>query len=141
MPTLSTKQRAASPSVWNPARRRWLQWTTTGVAAAAITFARFDARAATPVATPRVIPVHARKFVFTPNRITLAPHESVIFELTAQDSVMGFSIPQFGVRADVPPGVVVRLPVQANAAGTVDFLCDVFCGSGHETMSGTIVVG
>ena len=98
---------------------------------------RFEARAA----EPRVIKVNARKFVFTPNQIQLAPHESVVFEVTAQDTVMGFSIPQFNVRADVPPGAAVRVPVQAGAAGTVDFLCDIFCGSGHETMNGVIVVG
>ena len=97
----------------------------------------FDVRAA----EPRVIKVSARKFVFTPNQIKLAPHENVVFELTAVDTVMGFAIPQYNVRVDVPPGAVVRLPAQAGPAGTVDFLCDIFCGSGHETMSGTIVVG
>ena len=114
-------------------RRRWLL----GVAGAAAALAGLGVRAA----GPRVIPVHARRFVFTPNRITLAPRETVIFELTALDTVMGFSIPAFGVRADVPPGSVVKLAAQAGAAGTVEFLCDIFCGSGHETMNGTIVVG
>ena len=113
-------------------RRGWL------LAAAAGTLAllRIDAHAA-----PRVIPVHARRFVFTPNRIALAPHQSVLFELTAEDTLMGFSIPQFGVRADVPPGTVVKLAAQTADAGTVPFLCDIFCGSGHETMNGVIVVG
>lgn len=97
----------------------------------------FDARAA----EPRVIKVQARRFVFTPNQIKLAPNEKVVFEITALDTIMGFAIPQYNVRADVPPGSVVRVPAQAGAAGTVDFLCDIFCGSGHETMSGTIVVG
>jgi cytochrome c oxidase subunit 2 len=97
----------------------------------------FDVRAA----EPRVIKVSARKFVFTPNQIKLAPHENVVFELTAVDTVMGFAIQQYNVRVDVPPGAVVRLPAQAGPAGTVDFLCDIFCGSGHETMNGTIVVG
>lgn len=117
-----------------PPRRRWL--LAAGCAAAAL--AGWQVRA---TAAPRVIKVHARRFVFTPNRITLAPHEAVVFELTAQDTVMGFSIPQLGVRADVPPGTVVMLPAQAGPAGTIDFLCDIFCGSGHETMNGTIVVG
>lgn len=114
------------------ARRRWLALAAAGTAA----LLRVDARAA-----PRVIKVHARRFVFTPDHIALAPHESVVFELTAQDTMMGFSIPQFGVRADVPPGTVVRLSVTAGAAGTVPFLCDIFCGSGHEQMNGVILVG
>jgi len=114
-------------------RRRWLLLA----AASATALLRVDARAA----PPRVIKVHARRFVFTPNRITLAPHERVVFELTAEDTTMGFSIPQFGVRADVPPGTVVNLAAEAGDAGTVQFLCDIFCGSGHETMNGVLVVG
>ncbi|TDN70344.1 cupredoxin domain-containing protein [Paraburkholderia sp. BL10I2N1] len=115
-------------------RRHWLMLAGAGAVTALI---RFDAKAA----EPRVIKVHARRFTFTPNRITLAPHEQVIFEVTAEDTVMGFSVPQFGVRADVPPGATVRVPAQAAEAGNVEFLCDIFCGSGHETMNGTIVVG
>jgi cytochrome c oxidase subunit II len=113
-------------------RRRWLL----AAAASAAALLRVDARAA-----PRVIKVHARRFVFTPDHIALAPHEQVVFEITAQDTMMGFSIPQFGVRADVPPGTVVKVAATAGDAGTVPFLCDIFCGSGHESMNGVIVVG
>ncbi|ACC70800.1 cupredoxin domain-containing protein [Paraburkholderia phymatum] len=118
-------------------RKRRRLFTLAALGAVLTVAGRFDARAA----EPRVIKVHARKFTFTPNQIKLAPNENVVFELTAQDTIMGFAIPQYNVRADVPPGAVVRLPAQAGAAGTVDFLCDIFCGSGHETMNGTIVVG
>ncbi len=121
----------ALPSL--PARRRWLLSAAAGTAA----LLRVDARAA----PPRVIPVHARRFVFTPNRIPLLPHERVVFELTSEDTLMGFSIPQFGVRADVPPGAPVHLPAVAGDAGNVEFLCDIFRGSGHETMNGVLVVG
>ncbi|SDC37006.1 cupredoxin domain-containing protein [Paraburkholderia lycopersici] len=120
---------ARAPSA---ARRRWL----VAAAASAAALLRIDAHAA-----PRVIKVHARRFVFAPDHIALAPHEQVVFEITAQDTTMGFSIPQFGVRADVPPGTVVKLAATAGDAGTVPFLCDIFCGSGHESMNGVIVVG
>jgi cytochrome c oxidase subunit II len=120
-----------------PDRRRWLILAGAVTAAAVGGLTGLAAKAA----EPRVIKVHARKFTFTPNKIPLAPNESVVFELTAQDAVMGFSIPQFGVRADVPPGTVVRLPATASGTGNVEFLCDIFCGSGHETMNGMIVVG
>ncbi|CAM2151060.1 cupredoxin domain-containing protein [Paraburkholderia tropica] len=116
------------------ARRRWLALAAAAMGTGALM--RVDAQAA-----PRVIKVHARRFVFTPDHIALAPHESVIFELTSQDTTMGFSIPQYGVRADVPPGSVVKLAATAGDVGTVQFLCDIFCGSGHETMNGVITVG
>ncbi|MGO4327450.1 cupredoxin domain-containing protein [Cupriavidus sp. 2TAF22] len=91
-------------------------------------------------AAPRVIKVHARKFIFTPDRIALRAGEPVVFELTAQDVVMGFSVPDLGVRADLPPGKVVRVSATPAKAGTFGFLCDIFCGSGHETMNGVIEV-
>src|SRR5258705_9580360 len=72
-------------------RRRWL--ALTGLGAALAIAGRFDAHAA----EPRVIKIHARKFVFTPNKITLTPHEPVVFELTPQATIMGFSIPQYNI--------------------------------------------
>ncbi|WP_042884371.1 cupredoxin domain-containing protein [Cupriavidus necator] len=117
-----------------PGRRAALGWML-GLAAALLAGAgRGDA------AAPRVIRIHARKFVFTPDHIPLRAGESVVFELTAQDVIMGFSVPDFGVRADVAPGVTVRLPATARGRGNYGFLCDIFCGSGHETMNGIIEV-
>lgn len=84
---LRGRARASAPS-WP--RRRWL-FAASSAALAAL--AGVDA-SRVRAAAPRVIKVHARRFVFTPDRIALAPHESVVFELTAQDTVMGFSIPQ-----------------------------------------------
>jgi cytochrome c oxidase subunit 2 len=131
----SAGKRSGEPAAANPARRRWMMLA--GAAAALAAMSRIPARAA----APRVIQVHAKRFVFTPSQIKLAPHEAVVFELTAEDVPMGFSIPQYGVRVDVPPGAPVRLAAQAGDAGTVEFLCDIFCGSGHETMNGTLIVG
>ena len=38
------------------------------------------------------------------------------------------------------PGRTTRLPLTPDKAGTFTFLCDIFCGSGHETMNGTLTV-
>lgn len=91
-------------------------------------------------AGPRVIKVRTRRFVFTPSVIHLKKGEPVVFELTAEDIFMGMNIPDFKVRSDVVPGKVMRLPLTPDKAGTFTFLCDVFCGEGHESMSGTLVV-
>jgi cytochrome c oxidase subunit II len=133
-PVTAAGTSTAASAAANASRRRWL--TLAGTAAVLAAMSRIPARAA----APRVIQVHAKRFVFTPDRIKLAPHEAVVFELTAEDITMGFSIPQYGVRADVPPGPPVRLAAQAGDAGTVEFLCDIFCGSGHETMNGALIV-
>jgi len=89
---------------------------------------------------PRVIKVSARRFVFTPNEIALKKGEPVTFELTTEDVFMGFNVPDFGVRADIVPGRTNRLSFTPDKAGTFTFLCDVFCGEGHESMNGTLVV-
>ena len=53
---------------------------------------------------------------------------------------MGFNLPDFGVRADIVPGKTTRLRLVPDKLGTFIFLCDVFCGSGHEEMNGKLTV-
>lgn len=89
---------------------------------------------------PRVIKVSARRFSFTPHEITVKKGEPVVFELTTEDIFMGMNIPDFNVRSDIVPGKTMRLALTPDKAGTFTFLCDVFCGDGHEGMSGTLVV-
>lgn len=106
-------------------------------AAVAIAAAAAGVRAA---AEPRVIKVVARKFVFLPREIALRKGEPVTFELTAPEVVMGFNAPDFKVRADIIPGTPSRVTFTPDKVGTFTFLCDVFCGDGHEGMSGTLIV-
>ena len=89
---------------------------------------------------PRVIPVVARKFVFIPAQIALKKGEAVTLELTSPEVVMGFNAPDLKVRADIIPGQVARVTFTPDKVGTFTFLCDIFCGDGHEGMSGTLVV-
>ena len=88
----------------------------------------------------QVIKILARRFTYTPNKLTLKKGVPVVLELTTADVVMGFSVPDFDTRADIIPGQVARLRLVPDKVGTFAFLCDIFCGSGHETMSGTITV-
>ena len=108
----------------------------TGFAATLVAVA---VRAATG-AEPRRIPVVARKFVFIPNEIVVKQGESVVLEFTAPEVAMGFFAPELGLRALIVPGEVAKVPFTADKAGRFDFLCDVFCGDGHEGMNGHLVV-
>ncbi len=89
---------------------------------------------------PRAIPVVARKFTYDPAEITLKLNEPVVFQLTTLDVVMGFSVPNFAARATIVPGQMTELRLTPTKAGEFTFLCDVFCGSGHENMEGTLRV-
>jgi cytochrome c oxidase subunit II len=88
----------------------------------------------------QVIKIAARRFTYTPNRLTLKKDVPVVLQLTTADVLMGFSVPDFDIRADIVPGRVATVRLVPDKLGTFTFLCDVFCGSGHETMHGTITV-
>ena len=87
---------------------------------------------------PRIIAMMARKFTYEPDEVTLKLNEPVIFRLTTLDVVMGFSVPDFAVRATIIPGQTTEVAMTPTKIGDFTFLCDVFCGSGHENMDGTL---
>ena len=88
----------------------------------------------------QVIKITAKKFEYKPHDITLKKGVPVILEFTTEDVFMGFNAPDLGARTDIVPGKTTRVRVVPTKVGKVDFLCDVFCGSGHEEMSGMITV-
>ena len=86
------------------------------------------------------IDVIAKRFVFILNTLTVQAGRPVVLRITAPEVPMGLSIPDFHVRADVVPGREAVLMFTPDRAGSFTFVCDVFCGNGHEDMSGTLVV-
>ena len=88
----------------------------------------------------REIEVTAQRFQFTPNNIPMVLGERVTLLVTAVDFPHGFSVPDLGLRVDLVPGKITRVLIAAKEVGTIDFLCDNFCGDGHERMHGQFVV-
>ena len=88
----------------------------------------------------RVIKIMAKKFVYVPNEIRIKQGATVVLQLSAPEVPMGFSLPDFAVRADIVPGKVTTLRLTPDKTGSFTFLCDVFCGTGHEDMNGTLIV-
>ena len=89
---------------------------------------------------PAEIRISAKKFEFHPNKVTAKVGQTLVLVLTSEDRIHGFKIPDFGVRTDIVPGQETRVPLVPDKAGSFTFFCDVFCGDGHEAMSGTLVV-
>jgi len=87
-----------------------------------------------------VIHISAKKFAFEPNKITLKRGKTVALELKSLDRKHGFLIPDLKIRADVPAGGSVRVILTPDKTGSFPFRCDLFCGSGHDTMTGVIEV-
>ena len=88
----------------------------------------------------REIHITAKKFDFTPDTITLKKGEPVVLVISSQDRKHGFNLRAFGIRADINPGETARIRFAPNKTGKFAFSCDVFCGEGHEDMTGTMVV-
>jgi cytochrome c oxidase subunit II len=117
-------------------RWEWLQATAAALGGAAAAVAL--ARAADPA--PRVVRITARRFAFEPRAVELKRGEAVLLELETLDREHGFDCPGLRLRADLAPGRVQRLRLQPTTPGRYGFICNVFCGEGHDDMDGEIIV-
>ena len=88
----------------------------------------------------QIIRISASTFEYKPSQITIKKGAPVLLELTSQDRHHGFKLSAFQLRADIHPGVVEKVRFIPDKTGKFTFFCDVFCGDGHEDMSGTLTV-
>ena len=121
--------------VTSASRRRILQ---TAVAVAGATLVRGGV--AQDAAAPRVIELTARRFTYIPNEIALKVGERVVIAISSIDFVHGMNLPDLHMRLDLVPGRITKLELQPKTPGVIDFVCDNFCGDGHEEMHGRFVV-
>jgi cytochrome c oxidase subunit 2 len=99
------------------------------------------ALAAAPArAEPRVVEIVARRFQYTPDKITLRKDEPVIIRVRSEDVVHGFFQRPLGINTTIEPGKATDVPVTPHEAGSYSVICHHFCGSGHGNMKMTIVV-
>jgi cytochrome c oxidase subunit II len=111
------------------------------LAATAVVALIFGMRARSgAAATEQVIHLTAKKFEYSPSEITVKKGQPVVIEIVSLDRKHGFTIPDLKVRSDVKPGTQNVVRFTPGKAGTFNFHCDLFCGSGHEGMAGTLVV-
>jgi len=116
-------------------RRHILQGALAAVGAAALRAAFAQAEG-----ERRVIEMTARRFAYEPSEIALKAGERVVIAIRALDFMHGMNLPDLGMRLDLVPGSVTRLNLHPKVPGVIDFVCDNFCGDGHEEMHGRFVV-
>jgi cytochrome c oxidase subunit II len=93
------------------------------------------------VSAPKAIEVVARKYAFEPDRIEVTEGDRVRLIVRSADSVHGIQIKRFGVNKMVPRGgETVSIDFTASRPGTFEILCSEYCGDGHDSMKGTLVV-
>ena len=120
-----------SVNLWN--RRR----AVVGMAAGAVgAVSGLTAWRAAHAQSAREIEVVAQRFKFTPSVIELKLNQPVLLLIRSLDFIHGFHVPDMGIRSDLLPGMVTPIRLTPTQPGRMDFLCDNFCGDGHEEMHG-----
>ena len=87
-----------------------------------------------------IISIRAERYKYTPNIVRLKAGQVVELHIQSKDILHGFSIPQLNIRADLEPQKTTIVSIPALQPGEYPFMCDIFCGTNHSSMSGRIVV-
>jgi heme/copper-type cytochrome/quinol oxidase subunit 2 len=89
----------------------------------------------------KTIDVTASRFKFEPATITVAQGDTVRLRLRSADRTHAFAIKAFRVKALISrAGEAVTVEFVADRAGSFDFTCAEYCGTGHAGMKGRLVV-
>ncbi len=79
-------------------------------------------------------------WVFTPNVIRVPAGSEVTFIATSRDVIHGFFMPRADINVMLLPGRIARVTARFPKAGEYLFICHEYCGLGHHTMSGKVIV-
>lgn len=82
----------------------------------------------------------AQTWLFTPKEITIKAGSKVTFYFTSKDVQHGVHIDGTNVNLMILPGQISRLSHTFAEPGEYVFVCHEFCGVGHQTMFGKIIV-
>src|SRR2546425_3203955 len=91
-------------------------------------------------ATPVEIKISARRFEFEPKLITVQKGKPVRLLITSTDVQHGFAIDELGINKKLKPNEVTVVEFTPSRVGRFPFACSVMCGSGHDEMTGELVV-
>ena len=89
----------------------------------------------------REFQVTAKKYEWTPSRFEVMEGDTARFIVHSTDSRHGFGIKELNVKQEVPKsGDAVTIEVVASRPGEFEIACSEWCGKGHKTMKGVLVV-
>lgn len=87
-----------------------------------------------------VVEITAKRFAFSPDKITLKKGQTVKLRLHSEDVTHGFFLRPLKLDEEIPAGETTEVIVTPQQAGTFTTICDHFCGANHGNMNMTIVV-
>lgn len=92
--------------------------------------------------SPEVVEIQmtVKNFEFNPATVTVKKGQRVRLLITVIEGTHGIAIPDMGVSQTLDNGKVNVVEFVPGKAGTFRMFCNVFCGAGHTTMDGQIIV-
>src|SRR5215471_10866101 len=88
----------------------------------------------------RTIEIHAHRFEFSPNEITIKKGETVTLNLVSEDVPHSLVIKDLGVNQEISKGHPEQVTITPQTAGDFHGKCGRFCGTGHGSMTFTVHV-
>jgi cytochrome c oxidase subunit II len=74
------------------------------------------------------------------NELHVPVNRPIKLTMTSEDVIHDFGVPAFRIKKDVVPGIYTTEWFEATQPGKFHLFCDQYCGMGHSTMAGWIVV-
>ncbi len=84
--------------------------------------------------------VKAENYKFHPDTITVNKGDKVVIKAIAVDKDHGFGIKAYGIDQPLPKGKWVTIEFTADKKGEYTIRCTKFCGWGHFSMKGKLIV-
>jgi cytochrome c oxidase subunit II len=104
-----------------------------------------DSRFSAPGVTTRPdgsvhVTMVAMSFSFLPNEVHVPVGHPVTFRITSMDVTHGFEVAGTNANTMVVPGYVSQFTYTFRAPGEHLVVCNEYCGVGHHTMQGKVIV-
>ena len=74
------------------------------------------------------------------NEIHMPTGQPTLIRMTSKDVIHSFWIPEFRIKQDVVPGMVIPIWVQPDRPGTYELSCAQLCGFAHSLMRADVIV-
>ena len=84
--------------------------------------------------------LHTDDDLLTINQLHLPVDQVVLVDITSQDVIHSFFLPQFRVKQDAVPGLKSHIWLQATKPGDFEIVCAELCGLGHYRMRGFVTI-
>ncbi len=84
--------------------------------------------------------VVAQTWLFTPNEFRIPAGSEVTFRVASTDVIHGFLIENTQINAMIIPGQITEVTQTFDDPGEYLLICHEYCGIGHHTMWGRVIV-